>query len=302
MKISEVIKSWKFQSWQVLSTIGVLTGVLSVCFSFLVVHTNLNNVLSRWGSDFKVNVYMTDAISEEEKASLEKEISEQKVFKSVKYFSKNMALDKFKTKLGFLGSDLVNEGNLDNPLPASFEATIDTGFSGFLEALQTLSEKLTQYEFVEDVSYGQNWVENYVNVVRGWQYIGLIIALILGAGALLLSAGTIRSSIFHRRDEIEIMELFGATRWMILKPFLMEGALLGFIAGVLSVLIVYITYSLLKIFFEPHLSLWNLTDILSFASGISVLAFILACAALGCAGSMIGVRQINTGWAAAERT
>lgn len=301
MNAKEIIGAWKKQPWQFLSTLGVLTGILCVCFSFLVVQANLNNVLSRWGSEFKVNVYLNDDISKADQEALLKEIKEQKIFKSVDYLSKDSALDKFKARLGFLGTDIVADGSLENPLPASFEATIDTKAASFLALLKDFSEVILKRSYVEDVSYGHSWVENYASFVQGWQMVGALVALILAAGALLLSASTIRSSIFHRRDEIEIMELFGATRWMISKPFVTEGAILGFTAGLLASFIVFFMYTGVVSFLKPQLEMWNLNEVVSFAPFLTTLGFILFCVALGCAGSLIGVRQINTGWAAAER-
>lgn len=299
--IEQIVNSWKQQPVQVLSTIGVLSGILSVCFSFVVIQTNLNQVLTRWGSDFKLNIYLTDTAEEKDIEAIRKKLSEDALFRKNQYVTKDQALENFRSRLGFLGSELVSEGNLDNPLPASFEAVINTSMDDFIKKLEAFSKSILINESVEDVSYGQNWVENYAGLVVTWKYIGLFVGLILAAGALLLSAGTIRSSIFLRKDEIEIMELFGATKMVIAKPFIVEGALIGLISGILSVVAVAIIYHTSLSLMSEQIKLWNLTDVLSFSNVFIIFLYVATCASIGALGSLLSVRKINTGWAAAER-
>ena len=72
---------------------------------------------------------------------------------------------------------------------------------------------------------------------------GLVKALTAGLAALLilasiaLIANTIRLSIFARRREVEVMKLVGATNWFIRWPFVIEGVIVGFIGGLLAVLL-----------------------------------------------------------------
>ncbi len=167
--------------------------------------------------------------------------------------------------------------------------------------MESISKSFLNYESVEDVSYGQNWVENYAGLVSAWRYISLFVGMILASGALLLSSGTIRSSIYLRHEEIEIMELFGATKSAIAKPFIVEGALIGFLSGVLSVLTVLAIYHISLSLMSDQVKLWNLTGVLSFSNALVVILFILGCSAIGALGSLLSVRKINTGWAAAER-
>jgi cell division transport system permease protein len=56
----------------------------------------------------------------------------------------------------------------------------------------------------------------------------------------MLIGNTIRLSIFTRRREVEVMRLVGATRWFIRWPFLIEGVVVGFIGGLVAILILWI--------------------------------------------------------------
>jgi cell division transport system permease protein len=67
---------------------------------------------------------------------------------------------------------------------------------------------------------------------------GMAILLVLASIALI--ANTIRLSIFARRREVEVMKLVGATNWFIRWPFMIEGVIVGFLGGLLAVLLLTI--------------------------------------------------------------
>ena len=67
----------------------------------------------------------------------------------------------------------------------------------------------------------------------------VIMALLIVA-SLMLIGNTIRLSIFTRRREVEVMRLVGATRWFIRWPFLIEGVVVGFMGGLVAILILWI--------------------------------------------------------------
>ena len=66
------------------------------------------------------------------------------------------------------------------------------------------------------------------------------VAALLLLASIALVANTIRLSIFARRREVEVMRLVGATNWFIRWPFVIEGVIVGFLGGVLAVLLLTI--------------------------------------------------------------
>jgi cell division transport system permease protein len=68
---------------------------------------------------------------------------------------------------------------------------------------------------------------------------GLLAVLLVGS-SILLVGNTIRLSLFARRREVEVMKLVGATDWFIRWPFVLEGLFVGFMGGVLAILVLLV--------------------------------------------------------------
>ncbi len=67
-----------------------------------------------------------------------------------------------------------------------------------------------------------------------------VITALLVLASLMLIGNTIRLSIYTRRREVEVMRLVGATRWFIRWPFMIEGVIVGFIGGLVAILILWL--------------------------------------------------------------
>ena len=67
-----------------------------------------------------------------------------------------------------------------------------------------------------------------------------VITALLILASLMLVGNTIRLSIYTRRREVEVMRLVGATRWFIRWPFMIEGVVVGFVGGLLAILILWL--------------------------------------------------------------
>ena len=128
-----------------------------------------------------------------------------------------------------------------NPFPASLEVRfLPAGRTP--ETVQAVVAAADGLEVVEDVRYGQEWVERLFLLRR----IGGVTALVLGvafaAVAAVIIGTAIRIAVFARREEIFVMRLVGARDGLIWRPFLLEGAMTGFLGGVLALLLTWLTY------------------------------------------------------------
>jgi cell division transport system permease protein len=119
------------------------------------------------------------------------------------------------------------------PVPPSIDVKLKTEFTS-LDSLQWISEQIGAIEGVKEVEYQRVLLSKLEQNIRR-----LSLPLIIFAGLLLLIAvalinNTIRLSIFSKRFLIKSMQLVGATRAFIRRPFILKGIWLGIISGLLA--------------------------------------------------------------------
>ena len=161
---------------------------------------------------------------------------------SVAFISKTEALATLKSELS--DKTIVQELHT-NPLPASFQVTA------------TNAQDLPQIErevmgttaggakdpispAISNSSSRQQSTQQIAKVTSALKIVLTVIMALLIAASLMLIGNTIRLSIFTRRREVEVMRLVGATRWFIRWPFLIEGVVVGFMGGLVAILILWI--------------------------------------------------------------
>jgi cell division transport system permease protein len=293
-------KSWKGQAAAQTATLSVLVATYTIVVLTLLLHQNLEHILSRWGSEVKMNVYLKDEIPEAQKSVVRSNIEKLGLFESVAYVSKDEALSNFQKRMGSLAPSILEDKDVENP--SSFEAVLSPSKArSSLGQLPEVAQTLAALAGIEDISYGQGWIENYASVLKVFRISSAVLVLILSLGCLLVIGNSIKSSVISRRDEIEVMELFGATPGMIMAPFLTEGAMMGFVAAALALAVSSVLYAWQSLVLVEGLGFWGISELLSFLAPWKCFLVLLLGTIMGSVGSYLCVRQINTGWAAAEK-
>jgi cell division transport system permease protein len=116
---------------------------------------------------------------------------------------------------------------------------------------------------------------------------GMAALLILASIALV--ANTIRLSIFARRREVEVMKLVGATNWFIRWPFVIEGVIVGFMGGLVAVLLLWIVKDTLVDPLANRFALIAAPNTIHFPALIAVL--LASCVAVSAIGSGLTLRR-----------
>jgi cell division transport system permease protein len=160
----------------------------------------------------------------------------------VTYVSKQEALATLKSELS--DKSIVEELHT-NPLPASFQVTasnasdlpqiekevMGTSAGGAKDPISpAISNPFSRQQSTQQIA----------KVTSALKIVLTVIMALLVVASLMLIGNTIRLSIFTRRREVEVMRLVGATRWFIRWPFLIEGVVVGFIGGLVAILILWI--------------------------------------------------------------
>ncbi|CAN5876935.1 permease-like cell division protein FtsX [soil metagenome] len=127
---------------------------------------------------------------------------------------------------------------LENPtvLPASIRLELSD-----IDQYQAVEFRLQQHvQLINKISSAAQEIEQISAVSRVLNFLGIGLAVVLGASAIILIANTIRLAIYARRDEVSIMKLVGASNWFIRVPFLLEGLIEGIVGAALAVFSVWV--------------------------------------------------------------
>ncbi len=242
----EALRSLKRSGWGGLASIGTIAASFLIIGVFLLISSNLNAVLSGWKEEVQITAFLKDGLPAAQISSLKDEISTERGIKALSYVSKEQALADFKRDLK--GQEGLLEGLGYNPLPSSFQIRVDEALQS-PEALKDLAGKLKKLNGVEDVLYGQEWIERLTIIMRTLKLIGIGLGTLLLLASIFIVSNTIRFSICGRADEIDVMRLTGASWSYIRTPFLFQGILEGLIGGALSLIILFLSF---------HIILWHI--------------------------------------------
>ena len=284
--LQDAVASIRRSGWVGLASIGTIAVSFVIVGIFLIITGNLGAVVAEWKEQFQVTVFLEDGITAEQLTLLRKRIQGEPAVKGVTYTSKEEALQSFKRELR--GKESLLEGLGENPIPASLQLKIHQD-QQTPEALRQFTTFLGRLEGVEDVMYGQEWVDRLNSAIRMLRLLGLSVGLALGMASLLIVSNTIRLAVYARTEEIEIMRLVGATKLHIRAPFLLGGMIQGGVGAVLALALLFGAY---------RATLWQLQLTPGQIFGIGVGSFLdprwagamlLAGSGVGAFGSLISV-------------
>lgn len=232
-EVSESSK--KTKSIYISTVFGIAMVLLMVgLLGLILVHANK---LSRYVKEnIVVNVYVDEGAHEADVFQLQKQIDANPMVKQTQYVSKELAARNLQKDLGedfvkFLGYNPLSQ-SLDVYLKAEYAN--NAGISKF-------KAELIKNPLVKEVKYQQSLVDQ-MN-----QNLGSISLIILGFTAIfiLLSVAlinnTIRLAIYSQRFLIKSMQLVGATKSFIRKPFILYGVWHGILGALIAILILMLT-------------------------------------------------------------
>lgn len=218
--------------------IGLSLMILSM---FLLVIYNTHLVLRDLGKQFKIVVFLEDHITLEQRQIILGHLQNFAGPQTVQYVSKDQALRDF-TSWFPEGQHLLT-GLSHNPLPASYVVPLTPQTHDSL-AIRKLVERLSHASGVEEVDSGTQWHQGFRTLVHVAQLLSITGGALLGLGIIFIVANTIRLTIYMRLDEIEIMQLVGATEGFIKGPFLLSGMAQGGGGALLALVLLYGVYAL----------------------------------------------------------
>ncbi len=186
-----------------------------------------------------VTAYFKKDANEEDILKLKTEISQfSQEVQDVKYVSREEALQTFTEKHkndSFLISALEEVG--ENPFSASLNIIMKAPFQ--YDKISGVLENGEFRELVEKIDYYQKKpiIDKVFSTISVIDKVGIGLSIILFLLAILVVFNTIKLAIENSKEEINTMKLVGAPNWFIRGPFIIQGAICGFIACLICLII-----------------------------------------------------------------
>lgn len=228
-------------------------------------------VANHFKEEVVITLFLKNDTSKEQIENLRTSLLKELFTRKIIYISKG---DAAKFYAEDLGEDFVNYLGT-NPLKNSIDIYLNPGFVT-PEKMQEISDKFNKNSFVFEVSYDKPLVTFLTQNIQKVSFWLFAISSFFGLVALILINSSIRLSVYSKRFNIKTMQMVGATKGFIRKPFIWSGVRLGFIGAIISLagLAAVIYYIDQKI---PALQL--VTDYVTLAylgGGILLIAFIIS--------------------------
>jgi cell division transport system permease protein len=273
-----------------LTTIAIIGISMLIFSSFSLIAFNLTSFLKIWEDKIEVVAYLKKGIPLSEVEQLLKNTRQLEGVERVKYVSPFDAMAFMESKLGSQRNLL--DGIQPGILPASFEIRLKKDFRNSTSIKEVVS-RLNQFPQIEEIQYGQEWVENVSAIVHIFRLTQWVLGGLLLVGIVFIISNTLQLTISSRKEEIELMHILGASPAFIRVPFYVEGLIQGLLGTGLAVLFLfYLYYKVLfyKVFFlyvTPSMREWLAGIPILFLPSDKIAMMILGGMVLGFFGSFV---------------
>ena len=204
---------------------------------------------------------------------------------SVKFVTKEEALAQFKAD----PNNVVLAQQIDgNPLDAKLEVRVAN--LSDVAAIDALARRWSGVDPTDPTNYQGDFVNRMLGLSQWLSLAGVGLLAILVVVSIVIVMNTIRTAVYHRRKEIEVMKLVGATEWFVRGPFVLEGVMTGLIAAAFALALLVIAYEPAVDRFRADIAFIPLSYDPAFVASLAR-DLLVGGALLGALGSYIGVRR-----------
>ena len=227
-------------SW---AAVLVVTITLSVITTIILLQAVLYFSLAQIKDKVDVAIYFTVGAPESKILSLKESLENLPEVAEVSYINATEALQLFRER-----------HQNDYPTIQALDEIKDNPLGGYLNVK---AKEVSQYEsianfmksdnalvlgsasIIDKVNYHQNKIviDRLNNIISGAQRLGFLITLILIIISVIITFNTIRLTIFISKEEIGVMRLVGASKMRVRGPFMVEGAIYGIVATIITLIL-----------------------------------------------------------------
>lgn len=189
----------------------------------------VDNASARWQGGVEFIVFMNPDASQAQIDAVGRKLDDNPQVSSHTFLDKNQAYEDFQTL--FPNSPQFTAVLRPEDLPTSYRVVPSTADAAVIDAV---GRAFSREPGVYSVQFAKDTIDRLQRLTGFLQVLAFGAAMVLLVAAGMLILNTIRTAMFARRREIEVMKLVGATNWFIRVPFMLEGLVTGLIGGGLA--------------------------------------------------------------------
>ena len=250
IKIKRILKTafldFVRNGWLSLTATLIMTLAILTVGVFIILFLSTNKVVAELKDKIDIVVNFKDSASEQLIQKLKTDLLSREQIKSVRYISKEDALEEFKSRRSVKAEVRQLVTPEDNPLPRGLQIQ-SVDFKEF-DYVSNVIKSPAYASHIDSSSYDDNkdLIESINSSTKFVQNLGLGLSLFFILVATLVIFNTIRLAVVFRSKEIEVMRLVGASEVFIKYPFLIEGSLYAILAVAVSTALIFLSINVIQ--------------------------------------------------------
>lgn len=272
------------------ASICVLLSCLLLIGSASMIFLNIDSLVQKIENENVIMVYIDDEATDADIDELGIELQNLSNVQKIEFVAKEDAWAEQIATMDEAQAEFFTEQTDEIPLPDAYKVTVKD-----LEQFTTTVKQIKKLNHIDTVRQNTDLAKKLAKISNGISIISIVIIAVLFAISLFIISNTIKLTVYSRRLEISIMKSVGATNSFVQLPFVVEGIILGVVAGVLSLFAVWGIYELAinrfgDVFSSIGLDPLKFTDYAWIMLGVFVAIGIVS----GVGGSLITMRKYLT--------
>lgn len=267
------------------ASFSILMVSLLLVSCALLMMMNVNKIMSNIEDTNEITIYLQEDVTDKQVEHIKSVLDKNGELTDVRYYSKEEALEDFRNDMAEY-SELLDYLD-ENPMPETFLVRVKD-----LSEIRRVVSSISGLDGVEQVKAPYDFASVLLHIRNTFSIIGGAVLIALVAVSIVIVSNSIRTSVYARRNEINIMRYVGATSGFIKTPFFVEGMFIGILAGAASWGLCWLVYDAVYSLFATDLTLWQMFGFYGFTPFQDIMWIVLAanCAAgalLGAVGTVI---------------
>ena len=272
------------------ASICVLLSCLLLIGSASMIFLNIDSLVQKIENENVIMVYIDDEATDADIDELGIELQNLSNVQKIEFVAKEDAWAEQIATMDEAQAEFFTEQTDEIPLPDAYKVTVKD-----LEQFTTTVKQIKKLNHIDTVRQNTDLAKKLAKISNGISIISIVIIAVLFVISLFIISNTIKLTVYSRRLEISIMKSVGATNSFVQLPFVVEGVILGVVAGVLSLFAVWGIYELAinrfgDVFSSIGLDPLKFTDYAWIMLGVFVAIGIVS----GVGGSLITMRKYLT--------